>query len=354
VSVAVPAQGRGLPADVLFVSLGSTSGLRAADDALAASMERAGARVVVVRPRAPRAVRTMALTDLAWAYAARRVAHAGIEAHRPRAVLYGSMGAALLWPRPGAIRIDAAMAANRPGHHGAWQRPRERLLLRSCPLLVPQSAEALGEVPRPRPPAVVVPPPVALGPEPPSWAGRDVAAVTYAADPVKKGLDRVLAAWRAARRPGEELVVCGARRAAIVHAAGPAGVPEGVRDAGMLPAAEFAALLRRARTFLIAPRREDHGLVQLEALAAGCRLVSTTAPGAYVALSVARATTPALVVDRPDDAAALAGALRTALDVPRTAEADDALRVRRALDERFGSAGVDRTVADALLPALLG
>jgi len=344
----------GLPADVLLVSLGSTPGLRAVDDALAASMERAGARVAVARARPPRAVRTMALTDLAWALAARRAAQDGLAAHRPRAVVYGSVGAALLWPRPGAIRLDAAMAANRPGRHGVWQRPRERLLLRRCPLLVPQSAEALAEVPRPRPSAVVVPPAVAVGPVPAAWSSRDVAAVTYASDPAKKGLDRVLAAWRRARRDGEELVVCGAPAGAVAAAAGPGGVPPGVRDAGALDRDAFAALLARARAFVIAPRREDHGLVQLEALAAGCRLVTTRAPGAYVALSVARAVAPRLVVDRPDDAEALGAALRTALDAPRAGASDDAARARGLLAERFAPDRVDAVVRDELLPALLG
>lgn len=336
-----------LPADLLFVSLGSTPGLRAVDDVLAASIERAGARIVVVRPTAPRQVRTMALTDLAWAVAARRAAQDGLRAHRPRAVLYGSVGAALLWPRPGAIRIDAAMAANRPGHHGVWQRPRERLLLRRCPLLVPQSAEALAEVPRPRPAAIVVPPPIELGPAPIAWAERDVAAVAYASDPHKKGLDRVLAAWDRARRDGEQLVVCGAPAGAVP-------VRAGVRDAGVLDREAFQALLRRARTFVCAPRREDHGLVQLEALAAGCRLVTTTAPGAYVALGLLRATAPRLVVDRPDDPERLATAIRAGLDAPRTATDDDATRVRALLAERFAAERVDRVVRDELLPALLG
>ncbi|WP_320668876.1 glycosyltransferase [Patulibacter defluvii] len=337
-----------LPADVLLVSLGSTSGLRAVDDALAGALERAGARVALVRPTPPPAVRTMALTDLVWAAAARRAAQAGLREHRPRAIVYGSVGAALLWPRPGAIRLDAAMAANRPGRHGAWQRPRERLLLRRCPLLVPQSAEALAEVPQPRPPAVVVPPPVALGPPPRPWTERDVAAVAYAADPAKKGLDRILAAWARARRPGEELVVCGAPRGAL------AAAPEGVRDAGRLDRDAFAALLGRARTLVCAPRREDHGLVQLEALAAGCRVVTTTAPGAYVALTLLRAVDRAAVVDRPDDPDALAAAVRRALDLPAATADADAARSRALLGERFGEQAVDRTVREQLLPALLG
>ncbi|MCK9248295.1 MAG: glycosyltransferase [Solirubrobacteraceae bacterium] len=336
-----------LPADVLFVSLGSTAGLRVVDDALAASMERAGARVVLVRPDPPRPVRTMALTDLAWGWAARRVAEQGLERHRPRAVLYGSVGAALCWPRPGAIRLDAAMAANRPGRHGAWQRPRERWLMRRSPLLVPQSAEALAEAPVPRPPAVVVPPPIDPGPTPRPWAERDVAAVTYAADPRKKGLDRILAAWARARRPGEELVVCGAPSGAV-----PAGLA-GVRDAGALPSEAFADLLSRARTFVCAPRREDHGLVQLEAIAAGARLVTTAAPGAYVALGVVRSRIPQAVVAAPDDPQALAVAIRRALDVD-AAEADrDAAALRRAVVDRFAGARVDRIVATELLPALL-
>lgn len=333
-----------LPADVLFVSLGSTPGLRAVDDALTASMRRAGARVVMVRPSAPPAVRTMAATDLMWALAARRAAQRALRRHRPRTVLYGSMGAALLGPVPGAIRIDAAMAANRPGHHGVWQRPRERMLLRRCPLLIPQSAEALAETPVPRPAAVVVPPPIDPGPEPLPWADRDVAAVTYASDPRKKGLDRVLAAWAQARRGDEQLVVCGAPPGAV-----PRMMP-GVQDVGPLDRDAFAVLLRRARTFVIAPRREDHGLVQLEALAAGCRLVTAPAPGAYVALTIARDVGPRWVIEDADDARRLAQGIRDALDRPPGPEAALA---RDRVRERFSPQAVDAVVADALLPALL-
>lgn len=334
----------GLPPDVLFVSLGSTPGLRAVDDALAASMRRAGARVVLVRPSAPPAVRTMAGTDLMWALAARRVARDALRTHRPRSVLYGSMGAALLWPTPGAIRIDAAMAANRPGHHGAWQRPRERMLLRRCPLLVPQSAEALAETPVPRPAAIVVPPPIDPGPEPLPWAERDVAAVTYASDPRKKGLDRVLAAWAQARRGDEQLVVCGAPPGAV-----PRLMP-GVQDVGSLDRDAFAALLRRARTFVTAPRREDHGLVQLEALAAGCRLVTTPASGAYVALTIARAVGSRWVVDDADDPRSLARAIRDALE---RGPGEDTANARARVTERYSSSSVDAVVASELLPALL-
>jgi glycosyltransferase involved in cell wall biosynthesis len=319
-------------ADVLLVSLGSTAGLRAADGELAGALQRAGASVAVVAARARRDVRTLALTDLAWALAARAAARSGIEEHRPRAVVYSTVTAALLWPRPGAIRFDAPASGNRPGRHGVWQRPVERRRLREAPLLVPQAAGALDESPSPRAPAVVVPIPVE--PSGPPAAERDIAAITYAANPEKKGLDRVLAAWAVARRGNEELVVTGTDR-----------VPRapGVRAAGSLASEEYRALLRRARVFMTAPRREDYGVAQLEALADGCALVTTAAPGPYAALPLARALDARLVTDD------LATALRTALDDPPPGYAERALQALAP----YRRAAVDATVRDELLPALL-
>src|SRR5688500_18650357 len=93
--------------DVLLVSLGSTHGWRVADAALADALRRAGASVEVAVAERPREVRTFALTDLGWARAARRAAVAALAEHDPRAVLYSTSTAALLWPRPGAIRYDS-------------------------------------------------------------------------------------------------------------------------------------------------------------------------------------------------------------------------------------------------------
>lgn len=321
-----------MPADVLLVSLGSTAGLRASDEALAGALRRAGAEVAVAAARPPREVRTLALTDLVWARAARAAAERGIAAHRPRAVVYGAMGAALLWPRPGAIRFDAPMAANRPGRHGVWQRPVERRRLREAPLLIPVSAMTLDETPAPRADAVVVPIPVERSG--PIGGERDVAALTYAANPHKKGLDRVLDAWARARRDGEELWVAGVEPGAAI---------EGVRWAGRLAPDAYRALLRRARVFVTAPRREDYGIAQLEALADGCRLVTTPAPGPYEALALARALDPRLVADD------LAPAIRRALDSADPGYAERAA----ALLEPFTPAAVDARVARELLPRLL-
>jgi hypothetical protein len=325
--------------DVLLVGLGSTHGLRAAEDELAGALRRAGADVVLARAAAPREVRTFALTDLAWARAARHAAVDALAASTPAAVVYSTTTAALLWPVPGAIRFDAPAAANRPGRHGAWQRPVERRRLGQAPLLVPQDAGALVEAGSPATPSVVVPIPV----EPsgngtaPGAGSRDLAAMTYATNPYKKGLDRVLAAWRVARAEGEELVVAGVE--------GTDG--DGVRYAGTLAPDAFRALLRRARVYVTAPRREDYGIAQLEALADGCRVVTVASPGPYAALPLLRADGLGWIAE--PDPSSLGAALRAALD------ADDPTYATRALTAitPFRRATVDAIVANELLPHLL-
>jgi glycosyltransferase involved in cell wall biosynthesis len=311
--------------DVLIVSLGTTAGLRTADAALEGSLRRAGASVSVERVAVPpRLPPTLALQDLVLAHRARAAVGAA------RAVLYSSTTAALLWPRPGAIRFDALSAANRPGRHGIWQRPVERRRLGAASVLAPWSEGALGEADPVATPAVVVPVPVSgSGP----GGERDLAAVTYGTNPHKKGVDRVLAAWARARRGDEVLVVLGGAR---IEA-------PGVRWAPLASPPEWRALLRRARTYVTAPRREDYGLAQLEALAEGCALVTTASPGPYAALPLARSLDPRLVGDD------LAGALRAALDDPAGGYAE---RASQALVP-WRPEAVDAVVAEHLLPALL-
>jgi hypothetical protein len=343
----------GRQVDVLIVSLGSTEGLRRADEELRQAIERAGASAEIARALAPAPTRTLMLTDLAWARAARRAAAenlARLRSPAPAAIVYSSTTAALLWPRPGAIRFDAPSAANRPGRHGLWQRPLERRRLAQAPLLLPWSDGGLRESssPRDQQRALVLPVPVeASGPSAPV---RDLAALTYAANPSKKGLDRVLAAWRTVRRErgsrtaSEELVVAGASVEELERTGLSIATQDGVRVVGALSAGEYRALVRRARVFVCAPRREDYGIAQLEALADGCQLVSTPAPGPYAALPIAQALDPRLVSED------LPRALCAALDEPL---ADYTARAREALSP-FTRERVDRTVAEELLPRLLG
>ncbi len=252
-----------------------------------------------------------------------------------------------MWPRPGAIRFDATAAGNRPGRHGLWQRPLERRRLRQAPLLLPWSEGALAELASApaRERTLVLPVPVE--PSGPAPVVRDVAAITYAANPAKKGLDRVLAAWRALRgdRP-QPARSCSWAESRLSGYTAPGCFrlsEQGVRVLGPLAPDEYRALLRRARVFVCAPRREDYGIAQLEALADGCQLVTTAAPGPYAALPLARELDLRLVGDD------LAAALRAALDEPLPDYAERAL----AALAPFSRAAVDRLVAEQLLPRLL-
>jgi hypothetical protein len=327
--------------DILIASLGATGGLRAVDDELLASLHRAGVSAAIARPDPPAPARTLMLTDLRWAYATRRALQAQLAHTDARALIYSTTTSALLWPRPGAIRFDAPAAGNRPGRHGLWQRPLERRRLGEAPLLLPQSADALRELSSVADPdrALVLPVPV----EPSGSHGvRDAAVVTYAANPSKKGLDRILDAWRVARRLGEELVVAGATESELCKL-GYALPAEGVRVVGVLSRHYYRALLRHARVFVCAARREDYGIAQLEALADGCMLVTTPSPGPYVALPIARELDGRLVGED------LAAQLRTALDEPTPNYAERALRALAP----FSRSEVDRLVAEKLLPRLL-
>jgi hypothetical protein len=329
--------------DVLIVSLGSTGGLRVADAELAGSLRRAGANVQVAQAAPPRAMRTLVLTDLSWALAARSAALAELHRRTPRAVIYSSTTAALLWPWPGVIRFDAASAANRPGRHGLWQRPLERRRLRQAPLLLPLSAGGIQEIGGTLPRAdrtLVLPVPIESSGSGPTR--RDIDAITYAANPAKKGLDRVLAAWMRVRRGAEELVVAGVSEEEI-RRRGLELPREGVRVTGMLAPREYRKLLRRARVFVTAPRREDYGQAQLEALIDGCLLVTTAAPGPYAALPIARELDARLVGED------VGAALRIALDEPAPGYAERALQALAP----FTRDAVDRLVAEELMPRLL-
>ena len=326
---------------VLIVSLGSTAGLRAADEELLDSLRRAGAAVEIVAPRRRRAVRTLALTDLVWALAARRA--------RCRRIANASFARSSTPARPppcsGPGRARSAStplaAGNRRGRHGLWQRPRERRRLRSGATAAavergrPRRGARLPRAPRHR--SLVLP--VPSSPRVLPRASRDIAAFAYVANPPRRAsiassppglaspIRRATSTSRAPRPPSLRAGIClpapGVRRACSRYD-------------------DYRALLRRARVFVCAPRREDYGIAQLEALADGCQLVTTPAPGPYVALPIARYLDPRLVGDD------LAVALRTALDDPAP---DHSARASVALAP-FSRASVDRLVAE-MLPRLL-
>jgi glycosyltransferase involved in cell wall biosynthesis len=343
----------GPPADVLVVSLGTTPGLRRADDALVRLLEGLGLacelrRVDVGRAGALR--RHPAVTDLVEAVAARRAA-AGPPA---RAVIYSAVTSALLdRPRvPYAVRFDAPAVLNRPGAAGAWQRAAERKALAGAAVLLPWGEAAahaarrgLGHGPRIVPLHVPVDATLLTPP-------RDVAAVAYAGYPRKRGLELLCAAWGEVARPQERLVLGGLDREQGLAWLDRCEVaePPGITWAGALPHPEWLRTVAEARVFVNASRWEDHGLAQLEALASGTPLVTVPSPGAYEALPLARRLAPELVAEdlTPE---ALGRALRAGLDfAPARREAYAA--AARELLRPYRAEAVRETLRTEVLPLL--
>ena len=102
-------------------------------------------------------------------------------------------------------------------------------------------------------------------------------------------------------------------------------------------------MLGRSQIFLCAPRREDYGIAQLEALADGCQLVTAPAPGGYEALALARELDARLVSDD------LPAAIRAALDEPLAGYQQRAA----TLLEPFSPAAIQQIVSTELLGRLL-
>ena len=368
--------------DIVLVSLGTTIGLRVADEAFVRQVRAAGATCALAPVQIGVEGRlrvSMALTDAVEAVAARRAARGVVgtgAGPRAGAIVYSSVTAALLQPTraPAAVRFDAIAAQNRAGAGGAWQRRRERTVLGRVSLLLPWSeaaAQAALIAARPgAPPAVVLPPPVAPGT---SQGGRGASeggrgagggataasveppdAVAYAGNPHKRGVDLLCEAWSAARPEGARMAVAGLTRGEALSWLRKAGSaePPGVEWLGAVPHERWLALVAGARVFVNASRHEDWGLAQMEALAAGTPLVTVPSGGTGVALPLARRLAPALVA--PDrSAAALAAALRTGLGLDLAARRAYAREAARLL-EPYRDEALSRRVADEVLPVLLG
>lgn len=343
--------------DILLISLGTTRGLRLADEAFAALLQEAGASVAlsgVALGHASRLRRAYPLIDLVEALAARRATPGPVLRLRPRAVVFSATTAALMAPRlavPYAVRLDSPALLNRPGRRNAIQHALERRRLRAARLVLPTGRASATALPPDAARAVVVPPPVIAAPA--ATGSRERLAIAYAPDPKAKGLDVVCAAWGLARPDGARLAVFGIdaeRGSAFLRRRGIAE-PPGLEWRGMTSAAEFRATLRRSRAFVVGARWEDFGLAQLEALADGALLVTVPAAGAYEALPIARALEPALV-SADAGAAALGSALRAAfaLGDDRVARYRAEAAVRLA---PYRPASIRSIIETDVLPALL-
>jgi hypothetical protein len=330
--------------DIALISLGTTPGLRHADAAFKAAAEAAGLSCDVIPVHvgpAGKLRRQITVTDFVEAMAARQAAAAADA----RVIVYSTVTAALLQPRrvPYAVRFDSPASLNRPGLAGAWQRAAERRALNGARVLLPwgEAASISAEVP-------VVPLHVPIESAPPAPT-RDVDALAYAGYPDKRGLDLLIAAWTQAAQPGQRLLVAGIERERAEEWLQARGleVPAGVEWTGLLDRADWQATLGRARLFVNASRREDHGLSQLEALAAGAMLVTVPSAGPYEALPIARRLDPRLVAEAID-----ADALAAALSAGLAADPGDyAARAAREL-EPYSPAAVQRVFEERVVAAL--
>ncbi len=179
-------------------------------------------------------------------------------------------------------------------------------------------------------------------------------ATAYAANPDKRGLDVLCAAWAAAAPDGVRLVVGGIERADALRWLARTGVaePAGVEFAGALERERWTALVAASRVYVSAARYEDWGIAQMEALAAGVPLVTSPTPGPNVALPIARRLAPELVAADAGPSA-LAESLRAGLALGDGARADYAAAARAAL-EPYSDAALRAVVAERVVPALLG
>jgi glycosyltransferase involved in cell wall biosynthesis len=341
--------------DIVLISLATTPGLVRSDAAFAELIRDAGVECEVVPVEigaSGKLRRHPAATDLVEAIAARRTARKATR--DARAVIYSTTTAALLQPtdKPYAVRFDATAGINRPeGWPSAWQRSRERRVLRDARLVLPVSEGAARALPDPHAPVVRVPIPVD---DIPPASDRDVAVAAYAGYPRKRGLEVICRAWAEARPAGELLVVGGTDRDKALRWLERAGEPEpeGVEWAGMVPREEWLRTVARSRVFVNASRWEDYGIAQFEALAAGTPVVSVPSPGPYEALRLLRELAPQLVT-ADVDAGQLAAALRIALDWDDKQRAEYADRARELLVP-YRADALRATVRDKVIPVLLG
>jgi len=339
--------------DIVVVSLGTTMGLRGADEALAEQFRAAGASCEIARVEIGRSGRLrvrMALTDVVEGLAARRAAR-GVAG----AVVYSSVTAALLQPSraPAAVRFDAIAALNRPGRGGAWQRARERAVLRRADLLLPWSETAgqaaLRSAGPGAPPSVVLPPPVPAMPAP---GPERFQAVAYAGDPLKRGIDLLYEAWRTVRPEGGRLALAGLESGEARRRLAAAGArePPGIEWLGAVPRERWLRIVAGARVFVSSSRHEDWGLAQMEALSAGVPLVTVPSAGGNVALPLARALAPALVAAQVS-AGALVPAMKAGLALDDRQRASYATAAARLL-EPYRDEALRRRVAEEVLPLL--
>jgi hypothetical protein len=345
--------------DIALVSLGTTPGLRRSDQAFFDMARKAGLSCEMVNVGVGKSGslrRQSTMTDMIEARAARNAA-SGVKA---KVIVYSTVTAALMQKPTGpyAVRFDSTAAENRQGASGSWSRRREAKALAGAKLLLPLGDAALNTIPAEASAVPAIPLHVPVEGTPTaersaSIAGtgeRDIDALAYAGDPQKRGLDVLMQAWHHSGLAGvRRLRVTGIDRARALEWLKRRKIeePAGVEWSGLLEPGQFRYTLSRARVFVNASRREDHGLSQLEALAAGAALVTVSSEGPYEALPLANQLDSRLV--SPGVAPIpLAFAIRAGFAV----DLDDYSRRATELLKPYRREAITQVFTERVIPAL--
>jgi glycosyltransferase involved in cell wall biosynthesis len=333
--------------------------LRRADEAFAALCAQAGLECQIVPVEMGRSGslrRQTTVTDVVEARAARS-AGSGVTA---KVVVYSTVTAALLQKPKGryAVRFDSPAAANRPGLSGLWSRGREAKVLANASVLLPWGNAALALIPPDarKVPAIPLHVPIEAAPPPERSATiagvgeRDIDALAYAGNPEKRGLDVLIQAWNTVRTTTQKrLRITGIERDRALDWLRKHKIeePPGIEWSGLLDPGGFRYTLSRTKMFINASRREDHGLSQLEALAAGAALVTVPSEGPYEALPIAMQLDRGLVAPSISRES-LAFAIRSGFNVDL-----DAYGARAAeLLKPYSPEAVHGVFTERVLPAL--
>jgi glycosyltransferase involved in cell wall biosynthesis len=196
----------------------------------------------------------------------------------------------------------------------------------------------------------VLPSPIPPGP-PPSDT-RERAALCYAGNPEKKGLDLAVAAWASAARPDWPLYVTGIDAEAGQTFLRRRGLRAGenIVWCGRMEPGAHRELSARVEVHLAAARSDEFAGAQLEALVDGAVLVSVPSAGPIVPLALARQLDPSLVATEIS-AAALATCVERAFSL--SSKEREAYR-RRAADlmTPYTRTAFKRALSEHVLPSL--
>jgi glycosyltransferase involved in cell wall biosynthesis len=345
--------------DIALISLGTTPGLRNADRAFVEMARHAGLNCELVNVGVGKSGglrRQSTLTDIVEARAARNAA-SGVKA---KVVVYSTVTAALMQKPKGkyAVRFDSPAAENRQGATGAWSRRREAKVLGGADLLLPWGHAALKAIPPEvnGVPAIPLHVPIEGSPSAQrsaSIAGteeRDIDVLAYAGYPEKRGLDVLIQAWQTSGlQTNRRLRITGIERDRAIDFLKKKKIaePTGIEWSGLLEPGQFRYTLSRTRVFVNASRREDHGLSQLEALAAGAALVTVASQGPYEALPLATQLDSRLVSPTVTSQS-LAFALRAGFQV----DLDDYAKRAAELLQPYRRDAIQKVFEEQVVPAL--